>query len=194
MPKKTIRDLDVAGKRVFIRADFNVPMDDHGHITDERRVRLTIPTIVSVLDRGGAVVVASHLGRPKGKPEEKYSLKPVAAHLAKVLGKPVQFAPDCVGAEADKLRAALKPGAPWVDPRAPDGVTILAPTGQAHPSQYPGLDTGDPLRAGALFDLQTDPGEQHDVAGAHPEIVARLRALSAEFIKASSESRRPKTP
>lgn len=96
--------------------------------------------------------------------------------------------------EASQPRAALKPGAPWVDPRAPDGVTILAPAGQAHPSQYPGLDTGDPLRAGALFDLQADPGEQHDVAAAHPEIVARLRTLSAEFIKAAAESRRPKNP
>ena len=107
---------------------------------------------------------------------------------------------EAVEVEYEELEAvvdpfeALKPGAPWVDPRAPDGVTILAPAGQAHPSQYPGLDTGDPLRAGALFDLQTDPGEQHDVAGAHPEIVARLRTLAAEFIKAASESRRPKTP
>ncbi len=96
--------------------------------------------------------------------------------------------------EASQPRAALTSGAPWIDPRAPDGATILAPAEQAHPSQYPGLDTGDPLRVGALFDLQTDPGEQHDVAAAHPETMARLRKLSTEFIKASTESRRPKAP
>ncbi|WP_414660674.1 sulfatase family protein [Horticoccus sp. 23ND18S-11] len=96
--------------------------------------------------------------------------------------------------EASQPRASLKPGELWIDPRAPDGVTILAPTGQAHPSQYPGLDTGDPLRAGALFDLETDPGEQHDVSAAHPEVVTRLRRLGEAHLQDASKSRPPSSP
>jgi phosphoglycerate kinase len=115
MPKKTIRDLDVAGKRVFIRADFNVPMDDHGHITDDRRVRLTIPTIVSVLDRGGAVVVASHLGRPDGSGfQASESARPVRELLDRLLAGhvdgPVQMAGDVpTSPESAAAAAALKP-------------------------------------------------------------------------------------
>ena len=96
--------------------------------------------------------------------------------------------------EASQPRAALKPGEPWIDPRAPDGVTILAPAGQAHPSQYPGLDTGDPLRAGALFDLETDPGEQHDVSAAHPEVATRLRRLRDAHLQDVAKSRPPSSP
>lgn len=92
-------------------------------------------------------------------------------------------------AEASQPRATQPPGSKWIDPRAPDGVTILAPAEQAHPSQYPGLLTGDPLRAGALFDLESDPGEQHDVSAAHPEIVARLTELRAKHLQAASQSR-----
>ncbi len=87
--------------------------------------------------------------------------------------------------EASQPRATLPPDGKWIDPRAPDGVTILAPAAQAHPSQYPGLLTGDPLRAGALFDLESDPGEQHDVSTAQPAVVARLRQLSDEHIAAA---------
>ena len=91
--------------------------------------------------------------------------------------------------EASQPRATLKPGEKWIDPRAPDGVTILAPFGQAHPSDYPGLLTGDALRAGALFDLDTDPGEQHDVSAAHPHLVLRLRRLRDEHMEEASKSR-----
>lgn len=87
--------------------------------------------------------------------------------------------------EASQPRATLPADGKWIDPRAPDGVTILAPAGQAHPSQYPGLLTGDPLRAGALFDLASDPGEQNDVSTAHPAVVARLRQLSEEHLVAA---------
>ena len=99
----------MSNKRVFMRVDFNVPLED-GRITDDNRITASLPSITYVLDKGGALILASHLGRPKGKPEPKYSLKPVAARLSELLGKPVQFAPDCVGPEVQKMASALKPG------------------------------------------------------------------------------------
>ena len=112
MPKfKTIRDLDLAGKRVFIRVDFNVPQDKKtGAITNNARIVAALPTIQYALEKGASVVLASHLGRPDGQVIEKFSLKPVAAELEKVLGKPVAFATDCVGPVAEAAAAALKPG------------------------------------------------------------------------------------
>ena len=109
MNKLSISDLDLAGKRVFMRLDFNVPLAD-GKITDDTRIEAALPSIRYVLEKGGRLILASHLGRPKGKPEPKYSLKPIAARLAELLGKPVQFAPDCVGEEVEKMAAGLKPG------------------------------------------------------------------------------------
>ena len=115
MPKKTIRDLDVTGKRVFVRADFNVPMDDHGRITDDRRVRLTVPTLLSVLDRGGSVVVASHLGRPDGTGfQASESARPVRELLDQLLAGhidgPVQMAGQVpTSPESAAAAAALKP-------------------------------------------------------------------------------------
>ena len=105
----SIRDLDLRGKRVFIRVDFNVPLDG-AKVSDDTRVRATIPTLRLAIDRGGRLVLASHLGRPKGKPDPKYSLKPVAARLQELLGKKVEFAPDCVGADAESKSKALKNG------------------------------------------------------------------------------------
>ena len=108
MPKLSIRDLDLSGKRVFIRVDFNVPRDENGNITDDGRIRSTLPTINYALDAGAKVILASHLGRPKGKLDPKYSLAPVAAKLAELLGASVDFATDCVGAEAEtKSKAGL---------------------------------------------------------------------------------------
>ncbi|MDF3057353.1 MAG: pgk [Rariglobus sp.] len=108
---KTIRDLDLAGKRVFIRVDFNVPQDKKtGAITNNARIVAALPTINYALEKGASVVLASHLGRPDGQVIEKFSLKPVAAELEKVLGKPVVFAADCVGPVAEQAAAALKPG------------------------------------------------------------------------------------
>src|SRR6266702_1842758 len=98
MKKISICDLDLSGKRVFMRVDFNVPIAD-GRITDHTRIEAALPSIRYVLERGGRLILASHLGRPKGKPEPKYSLKAVAARLSELLGKPVQFAPDCIGPE-----------------------------------------------------------------------------------------------
>ncbi|HEV2205874.1 MAG TPA: phosphoglycerate kinase [Candidatus Acidoferrales bacterium] len=109
MNKLSIRDLDLNGKRVFVRVDFNVPLDG-GKVSEDTRIRATIPTLKLAIDRGARLVLASHLGRPKGKPDPKYSLKPVAARLQELLGKPVAFAADCVGAEAESKSKALKNG------------------------------------------------------------------------------------
>ena len=110
MNKKTIRDIDVNGKRVLVRCDFNVPQDKKdGHITDDRRIRESLPTLNYLLDHGAALVLMSHLGRPKGK-EEKYSLKPVAARLQELLGRPVQMADDVIGDKVVAQAALLKPG------------------------------------------------------------------------------------
>lgn len=108
--KKTIRDVDVQGKRVFVRVDFNVPFDDHGKVADDTRIRAAIPTITDLTGRGAKVILASHLGRPKGQPNPKYSLRPVAARLAELLGRPVAFAEDCVGPVARKAVETLQPG------------------------------------------------------------------------------------
>ncbi|GIV02045.1 MAG: phosphoglycerate kinase [Fimbriimonadales bacterium] len=106
--KKTIRDVDVHGKRVLVRCDFNVPLEN-GVITDDRRIRESLPTIRELLNRGAAVILMSHLGRPEGR-DERYSLKPVAVRLGELLGREVRFAPDCVGEEVKAMASALKPG------------------------------------------------------------------------------------
>jgi phosphoglycerate kinase len=109
MSKLSIRDLDMKGKRVFMRVDFNVPLEG-GKVGDDTRIRATLPTIQLAQERGARLVLASHLGRPKGKPDPKYSMAPVAARLRELLGKPVDFASDCVGAEAEAKSKALGNG------------------------------------------------------------------------------------
>src|SRR5262245_23683896 len=107
MPKLSIRDLDLKGKRVFIRVDFNVPLATGGQeITSDKRIRASLPTIQYALSRGAGVICASHLGRPKGKPNSEMSLKPVAARLQELLGRPVRMAPDCVGPEVEAMKPA----------------------------------------------------------------------------------------
>jgi phosphoglycerate kinase len=110
MAKLSVRDLDLKGKRIFMRVDFNVPLNDAGEITDDTRIQASLPTIQYIVERGGRLILASHLGRPKGKPNPKMSLKPVAARLAQLLGKPVAFAADCIGPEAEAAAKALKDG------------------------------------------------------------------------------------
>lgn len=105
-----IDEIEVKGKRVFIRADFNVPLDQRGTITDDIRIKGTLPTIKSVLDRGGSVILASHLGRPKGKVDKKYSLAPVARRLSELLEKEVVFLEDCVGKVVEEKASSLRPG------------------------------------------------------------------------------------
>lgn len=108
--KQTIDDLALSGKRVIIRADFNVPLDDSLQITDDTRIRSTLPTINRVVDDGGKVILCSHLGRPKGKFDPKFSLAPVAKRLGRLLGKNVIFAPDCIGPAVEGLVAKMSPG------------------------------------------------------------------------------------
>ncbi len=110
MDKKTIEKVDLKNKRVFIRADFNVPLDDDGNITDDGRIRSTLPTINYALDAGAKVILASHLGRPKGKPSPKYSLAPVVKRLNRLLNKEVQFAKDCIGPDVEHMVAGMRPG------------------------------------------------------------------------------------
>src|ERR1700754_1136275 len=107
---KTIRDINFKGKRALIRVDFNVPLDKSFNVTDDNRIRATIPTLQKILKDGGSCVLMSHLGRPKEGPEDKYSLKHTIKTTEKLLGTPVKFASDCIGDEASALSAALKPG------------------------------------------------------------------------------------
>lgn len=108
--KLTIEDIDIKGKRVFIRADFNVPLDENLQITDDRRIRSTLPTINYAIDEGAKVIISSHLGRPKGKVDLRYSLAPVAKRLQRLLNKEVVFAPDCIGSQVEKLVSKMKNG------------------------------------------------------------------------------------
>ncbi|MBP7964827.1 MAG: phosphoglycerate kinase [Caldilineaceae bacterium] len=110
MNKQTIKDIDWQGKRALVRVDFNVPMDENKNITDDARIQGALPTITYLLDHGASVVLMSHLGRPKGGPDPKYSLEPVAAYLGTLISAPVKFVGETVGAAAEAAAAALKPG------------------------------------------------------------------------------------
>ena len=110
MAKKTVADINVKGKKVLMRCDFNVPLDKSLNITNDTRITEAMPTIRHVLKNGGSVILMSHLGRPDGKPEPKYSLAPVAKRLSELVGKPVAFANDCIGPDAVAKAKALKPG------------------------------------------------------------------------------------
>ena len=141
MPKKTIRDLDLAGKRVLVRVDFNVPLEEKDGsmvITDETRIRETLPTLNALIGAGAKVILCSHLGRPKGSRDPKQSLAPVAPALAAMLGQPVAFAPDCVGPETESMAAALAPG----------GVLLLENT-----RFHAGEEANDPALAAGLARL-----------------------------------------
>jgi phosphoglycerate kinase len=107
--KKSVRDIDVRGKRVLVRVDYNVPIKE-GKVGDDTRIRAAMPTLQYLLDQQAAVILCSHLGRPKGGPEPKYSLRPVAGHLSSLLGQTVAFAEDCIGPEVEHAAAALRPG------------------------------------------------------------------------------------
>ena len=110
MDKKTVRDLDVAGKKVLVRVDFNVPLNDKGEITDDTRITASLPTIKYLLEQKAAVILMAHLGRPKGQVKPELSLAPVAKHLGKLLGKKILFAPDCIGEAAQAAASKLKAG------------------------------------------------------------------------------------
>src|SRR5580658_5661039 len=107
MSALSIRDLDLKGKRVFMRVDFNVPLAPGGkEISSDKRIRASLPTIQYALDHGAGVILASHLGRPKGKPNAEMSLKPVALRLEEMLGRPVKMAPDCKGPDVEAMKSA----------------------------------------------------------------------------------------
>ncbi|MEK7270903.1 MAG: phosphoglycerate kinase [Planctomycetota bacterium] len=135
---KPLSSLDVKGKRVFVRVDFNVPQDKTGAITDDARIRKALPTIQALRQKGARVILASHLGRPKGGPDPAFSLKPVAERAAALLGAPVALAPDCVGEATRKMALALK-----------DGEVLLLENLRFHK----GEEKGDPAFAKSLADL-----------------------------------------
>ena len=110
MNKQTIDDLDLKGKRVLMRVDFNVPLTDDQKVADDKRIVAALPSIKKIINDGGKAILMSHLGRPKGKRKPEFSLAPVAAHLSELLGKPVAFAPDCVGEQVEKMVADMKDG------------------------------------------------------------------------------------
>lgn len=188
MNKKTIRDVDVKGRRVLVRVDFNVPLDEHGHVTDDTRIRAALPTIEYLIAGGATVILVSHLGRPKGKPSGKYSLKPVAARLERLTGRTVHFAPDCVGPEVEDMARALKPG----------GILLLENV-RFHAEEEEN-DPGFAERLASLADLYVNDafGAAHR-AHASTEGVARYRPAVAGFliereIKALSALLEPEHP
>ncbi|OGO25128.1 MAG: phosphoglycerate kinase [Chloroflexi bacterium RBG_16_52_11] len=168
--KKTITDIDVRGKKVLVRVDFNVPIKE-GVIGDDTRIRAALPTIQYLLDHGAALILCSHLGRPKGAPMPEYSMRPVAAHLAKLLAKPVAFSEECIGPVAERAAAGLKPG----------DVLVLENT-----RFYPGETKNDPEMAkklAGLADLYVNDafGSAHR-AHASTEGVAYLLPSAAGFL------------
>jgi 3-phosphoglycerate kinase len=108
--KKTVEDIDVKGKKVIVRVDFNVPLDENRNVTDDKRIVGALPTIRYLIDKGAKTILVSHLGRPKSGPEEKFSMKPAASRLSELLGKPVIMAEDVIGPDAKAKAAALKEG------------------------------------------------------------------------------------
>jgi len=162
MQKKTIRDVEVAGKRALVRVDFNVPLKE-GAVSDDTRIRAALPTLQYLLDHGAAVVLMSHLGRPKGKPVAEMRMDPVAARLAELLGRPVQKLDDCVGPQVEAACAALRPGE-----------VVLLENTRFHPEEEAN-DMAFAARLAALGDLYVNDafGTAHR-ANASTEGVARV--------------------
>jgi len=168
--KKTITDVDVKGRRVLVRVDFNVPIKD-GKVGDDTRIRAALPTLNYLLDHGAAAILCSHLGRPKGKPDLKYSLRPVAIHLEEIMGRPVAFAEDCIGPVAEAAAGALKAGE----------ILILENT-RFHPEEEKN-DLGMARELASLADLYVNDafGSAHR-AHASTEGVARFIPAVAGFL------------
>jgi len=170
---RTIRDLELKGRRVFVRVDFNVPLDGTA-ITDDTRIRAALPTITYALKEGATVILASHLGRPKGKPNPKYSLRPAADHLGRLLGRTVAFAEDCVGPSAASVIAANT-----------GGVTLLENL-RFHPEE----EANDPAFAGklaALADAYVNDafGSAHRAHASTEGIVHQIGESAAGFLMAA---------
>ena len=189
MAKKTIDQVDVAGKTVLMRVDFNVPLDDQQSITDDRRIRMAMPSIRSVIDRGGRLILMSHLGRPKGDgADDKFSLRPVARRLGELLDRPVDFADDAAGEEASQKAAGLADG----------GVLVLE-----NLRFHPGEKKGDAEFAGRLAGLadiycndafgtchRTDASmvAVPEAMGGKPRVVGHLVAKEIAYLSDAIES------
>ena len=172
---QSIKDLDLAGKRAFVRVDFNVPIKN-GAITDDTRIRASLPTIKYALDHGAIVILASHLGRPKGKPNPEYSLKPVAARLAELLGRQVEFADDCVGEPA---RAAIE--------RAASGSkVVLLENLRFHPEEEKN-DSGFAKELASLADVYVNDafGSAHRAHASTEGIVHHVKQAAAGLLMAA---------
>ena len=173
MNKKTIDDIEVAGKRVLVRVDFNVPQGEGGTITDDRRIRAALPTIRALVARGARTILVSHLGRPKGKPEDaaKYTMRPVAERLSGLLGQTVALAPDCVGEEVERLAAGLT-----------DGQVLLLENVRFHPEEEKN-DAAFAAQLARLADLYVNDafGTAHR-AHASTEGVAHLLPAVAGYL------------
>ena len=171
MPKKTIRDIDVAGKRVLVRVDFNVPLEEKDGemvITDDTRIRETLPTLNYLLERGAKVILCSHLGRPKGARDAKQSLRPVAPALSAMLGRTVGFADDCAGAEAGAKAAALAPG----------GVLLLENTRFHAAEEENGADLSKGMAALAEIFVNDAFGSAHRAHSSTAGVADHLPAVS----------------
>jgi phosphoglycerate kinase len=170
----TIRDLPLAGRRVFVRVDFNVPIDAQARITDDTRIRAALPTITHALGEGATVILASHLGRPKGKPSPEFSLRPVAEHLAGLLGRAVAFAPDCVGPTAAETVAAN-----------PKGVILLENL-RFH-GEEEANDPGFAKQLASLCDVYVNDafGSAHRAHASTEGIVHHVREAAAGFLMAA---------
>jgi phosphoglycerate kinase len=172
MNKLTIRDVDLAGRRIFVRVDFNVPLDSKGMITDDTRIQASLPTIQYGIEHGAKLILASHLGRPKGKPVASMSLRPAAERLAKLAAKPVAFASDCVGPDVEAQARGLAAG----------GVLLLENL-RFHPEEE-NNDEGFSRRVAALADLYVNDafGSAHRAHASTVGITQFLAPAVAGFL------------
>ena len=169
---KTLKDLELAGKRVLVRVDFNVPMNDQGEITDDLRIRTVLPTLRYLVEAGARVIICTHRGRPKGQRVESFSLAPVAALTAALLGRPVPLAPDCIGPEVEVAVAALK-----------DGDCLMLENLRFHPEEEKN-DAAFSRQLGALADVYVNDAfaVSHRAHASVVGVTAHVREKAAGFL------------